>query len=172
MLKFLLIFMLSFSTLSFASDLEQCLEQIYMLDPPIAQQIRQKLEPIKELSIIQDFISLSKQITFSKQTTDLNQFDAVLVAPDEHKLLFENDQLRILESFVPVGGGVPFHTHQWDSIMIIIQGSRFQVETSSGEIKEEIWGTSVERFPGSLESDIYTNLGPEEFLAIAFEIKK
>lgn len=164
--------MLSFSTLSFASSLGQCLEQVYMLDPTVSQQIMQKLEPIKELSIIQDFISLSKQINFSKQTTCLNKFDAILAAPDEHKLLFENDQLRILESFVPVGITVPFHTHQWDCIMIIIQGSCFRVETSSGEIKEEIWGTLVDRFPGSLESDIYTNIGPEEFLAIAFEIKK
>ncbi len=164
--------MLSFSTLSFASGLERCLEQIYMLDPPIAQEIMQKLEPIKDPSIIQDFISLSKQITFSRQTTDLNKSDAILAAPGEHKVLFENDQVRILESVVPVGSRVPFHTHQWDSIMIITQGSRFLVETSSGEIKEERWGASVERFPGSLESDIYTNLGPEEFLAIAFEIKK
>ena len=37
--------------------------------------------------------------------------DALKIMPDTHKLLFENEFVRVIESKVPVGGFEPRHSH-------------------------------------------------------------
>lgn len=37
--------------------------------------------------------------------------DPLKIMPDTHKLLFENDFVRVIESKVPAGGGEPKHWH-------------------------------------------------------------
>jgi hypothetical protein len=49
-----------------------------------------------------------------------DELDAVRVAPDSHKVLFENSMLRILEVRVPPGTKEPFHNHRWPSIFIYL----------------------------------------------------
>ena len=39
------------------------------------------------------------------------ELDPLKVTPDTHKLLFENDFVRVIESKVPVGGVEPKHRH-------------------------------------------------------------
>jgi hypothetical protein len=39
------------------------------------------------------------------------QFDALKIMPDTHKLLFENEFVRVIESKVPAGGSEPRHSH-------------------------------------------------------------
>jgi hypothetical protein len=45
--------------------------------------------------------------------------DAVLAAPESHKVLFENENVRVLEVVIPVGEREPEHTHRWPSVMIV-----------------------------------------------------
>ena len=44
--------------------------------------------------------------------------DAVAAAPANHKVLFENDRLRVLEVVVPPGEGEPVHHHRWPSVFV------------------------------------------------------
>lgn len=44
--------------------------------------------------------------------------DAVRAAPDNHKVLFENDRLRVLEVILAPGEEEPVHHHRWPSVFV------------------------------------------------------
>jgi hypothetical protein len=52
------------------------------------------------------------------------QLDAVTAAPRQHKVLFENDRLRVLEVTLEGGDEEPVHHHRWPSVFVFdrIQG--------------------------------------------------
>jgi len=43
--------------------------------------------------------------------TEQAELDALKIMPDTHKLLFENEFVRVIESRVPAGGSEPRHSH-------------------------------------------------------------
>jgi quercetin dioxygenase-like cupin family protein len=45
--------------------------------------------------------------------------DAVVAAPDSHRVLFENDDVRVLEVIIAAGHREPEHTHRDPSVMIV-----------------------------------------------------
>ncbi|MBV8846365.1 MAG: hypothetical protein JO307_26465 [Bryobacterales bacterium] len=60
----------------------------------------------------------------------LDSTDAVVAAPDHHKIVLENDAVRVLEATVPLHSKEPPHTHFWPSVFF---------EQTSG--KDEPWKT-------------------------------
>lgn len=48
-----------------------------------------------------------------------NSFDARVVAPKSHKILYENGYVRVIEVTIKPGAKEPPHTHKWPSIMIV-----------------------------------------------------
>jgi hypothetical protein len=59
-----------------------------------------------------------------------DSLDAIKAAPNSHKVLFENDKIRILEVTVEPYGFEPMHTHRYPSVMF---GSEY--DTSQFDIK-------------------------------------
>lgn len=49
-------------------------------------------------------------------------FDAVLAAPAHHRLVLENERVRVLETVIPAGDTTPVHEHPWQSVMRSNQG--------------------------------------------------
>ncbi|NKB51053.1 MAG: hypothetical protein GKR97_02315 [Rhizobiaceae bacterium] len=47
------------------------------------------------------------------------EFDAVAAAPDHHKVIFENDRLRVLEVTLPPNDQEPLHHHRWPSVFVL-----------------------------------------------------
>jgi hypothetical protein len=45
--------------------------------------------------------------------------DAVVAAPGSHRVLFENDDVRVLEVTIAAGHREPEHTHRYPSVMIV-----------------------------------------------------
>ena len=45
--------------------------------------------------------------------------DAVVAAPDHHKVLFENDKLRVLEVTLKPMDEEPLHHHRWPSVFVL-----------------------------------------------------
>ena len=43
----------------------------------------------------------------------LDPLDAILAAPEFHRLLLENEHIRMLETRIEPGQTVPLHTHRW-----------------------------------------------------------
>ena len=47
--------------------------------------------------------------------------DAVIAAPRNHKVLFENDRLRVLEVILEPNEEEPTHHHRWPSVFVFDQ---------------------------------------------------
>lgn len=47
--------------------------------------------------------------------------DAVVAAPQNHKVLFENENLRVLEVILHSGEEEPVHHHRWPSVFVLDQ---------------------------------------------------
>ncbi len=47
------------------------------------------------------------------------KFDAVAAAPDHHKVIFENDMLRVLEVTLHPNDEEPLHHHRWPSVFVL-----------------------------------------------------
>jgi hypothetical protein len=56
-----------------------------------------------------------------------DSLDAVLAAPDSHRVLSENDRTRVLEVIIAPGEREPEHTHRWPSIMVVHQPARLRL---------------------------------------------
>jgi hypothetical protein len=55
----------------------------------------------------------------------LDEFDAVSAAPDHHKVLFEDDRVRVLETLIRPGEETAVHTHVWSGVLYIVSWSDF-----------------------------------------------
>lgn len=66
------------------------------------------------------------------------QFDAVKVSSKTHKVLFENDKVRVLEVTIQPGEKEPIHTHPYKSITIIEKPSRVRYYDEDGNTLEEV----------------------------------
>jgi hypothetical protein len=52
--------------------------------------------------------------------------DAVVAAPESHRVLFENDDVRVLEVTIAAGHREPEHTHRDPSVMIVDDPARIR----------------------------------------------
>ena len=52
--------------------------------------------------------------------------DALLAAPGSHRLVLENDRVRVLEVVIEPGEREPAHTHQAPSVMIVDEPARIR----------------------------------------------
>lgn len=52
--------------------------------------------------------------------------DALAAAPQNHKLLFENDDVRVLEVTVPPGVREPLHAHPYPSVLYYISAAHMK----------------------------------------------
>lgn len=57
--------------------------------------------------------------------------DALVAAPNSHRVVFENDEVRVLEVTVAPGVREPEHTHRWPSVMITDQPARINYFTGA-----------------------------------------
>lgn len=60
--------------------------------------------------------------------------DALKAAPDYHRLVFENEQVRVLETRIEPGQTVPPHTHCWPSANYVLSFSDFIRRDGEGAV--------------------------------------
>jgi mannose-6-phosphate isomerase-like protein (cupin superfamily) len=63
-----------------------------------------------------------------------DSLDALAAAPGFHRLLLENDHLRVLETRIAPGATVPVHTHRWPSVLYVLSGGRSIRRDGSGNL--------------------------------------
>jgi quercetin dioxygenase-like cupin family protein len=49
-----------------------------------------------------------------------DELDAIVAAPQNHKVVLENERVRVLEVIVQPGEREPVHGHKWPSVMHVI----------------------------------------------------
>ena len=53
------------------------------------------------------------------------ELDALIAAPDNHKLILENEKVRVLDTLIHPGDTTPVHTHANPSVFYILSWSDF-----------------------------------------------
>jgi hypothetical protein len=106
-----------------------------------------------------------------------DDLDAMVVAPEFHQVLLEDDRVRVLDGRVPPGATVPVHTHRWGGVLYVIATSDFVRRSPDGTVLVDtrlsgttplagaaVWGAPLT--PHSLE-----NVGSHEFRTLTVEMK-
>jgi hypothetical protein len=62
--------------------------------------------------------------------------DALLAAPGSHRILLDNDRVRVLEVVIEPGAREPEHTHQAPSIMIVDEPARIRYYQAGALVSE------------------------------------
>ncbi len=63
-----------------------------------------------------------------------DSLDALTAAPGNHRLLFENERVRVLEVRIGPGQFVPVHTHRWPSMVYAASSSDFIRRDGEGKL--------------------------------------
>lgn len=66
-----------------------------------------------------------------------DELDAVAAAPESHRVLLENDRVRVLEVVIRPGEREPAHTHRWPSVMTVLETARIRYYGADGELRFE-----------------------------------
>jgi len=116
----------------------------------------------------------NKNISVQKWTDEL---DAVIAAPEHHRVLLENERVRVLASHVKPGETVPVHTHSWASVVYVLNSSDFLRYDADGNLisdsrmmPAEIKDAEVMWLP-PLNPHSIKNIGDTEIRVINFELK-
>jgi len=115
-----------------------------------------------------------KAIHYSRAMDDWpDELDALSASADHHRLLLENDTVRVLESLIPPGETTAVHTHRWPNVQFVVRGSRLVrrdadgVVTSDGERLED----SSTRWSDPIPPHTVENTGAQELRVIVVELK-
>lgn len=108
----------------------------------------------------------------------LDPLDALIAAPQHHRLLMENDKVRVVETLIPAGERTAVHTHQWAGVLHVKSWSHYVRRDDQDNIlvdsrtveslqnpPEVMWGAALP--PHSLE-----NVGGQTLRIIAVELKE
>jgi quercetin dioxygenase-like cupin family protein len=116
----------------------------------------------------------------SKDTTDWKwpeKLDALEAAPANHRLLLENEQVRVLQTTVPVAASTPVHTHRWASVEYVISATSFVRRDAEGRVVFDSRAAGAELRPSEvLWSDPFPphsleNVGASDLRVIMVELK-
>ncbi len=75
--------------------------------------------------------ALSAAFLLGQSTSNFDKWwtpasDALAAAPQHHKLLFENDEVRVLEVTVPPGIREPLHAHRYPSVLYYVSAAHLK----------------------------------------------
>lgn len=102
--------------------------------------------------------------------------DALIAAPAQHRLLLENEQVRVLDTFIAPGECTPVHTHEWPAVHHVLSWSNFVRRDDKGNVLVDtrtstaiqrpsvLWGEPLG--PHSLE-----NVGSTPLHIVSIEVK-
>jgi hypothetical protein len=104
-----------------------------------------------------------------------DELDAVIAAPRHHRLVFENELVRVLDTRIPVGDTAPVHTHRWPAVYYTLSFSHFIRRDGEGKVLMD-----SRLLPAALPSAAWLdclpphsveNVGDAEIHLISFELK-
>ena len=73
-----------------------------------------------------------------------DSLDAVVAAPKNHKVVLENDKVRVLEVTVQPGEREPVHAHKWSSVLYVMEEENIRDYDADGNV---IYDTKTDKNP-------------------------
>jgi hypothetical protein len=107
--------------------------------------------------------------------SELDSLDAVVAAPRFHRVLLENESVRVLDTVVPPGETVPLHTHRWPAVLYILSWSDCVRRDADGCVTMDSRGSSAPAdalWSEPLPAHTLENVGGRELRVIAVEQKQ
>ena len=105
------------------------------------------------------------------------ELDALIAAPQHHKLLFENEMVRVLDTNIPPGEITKLHTHQYQASLYIVSWSDFIRYDADGNVIVDSKVLGLSAAAGSalwsepLAPHALKNVGENELHVISVELK-
>ena len=103
--------------------------------------------------------------------------DGVIADPGHHRVLFENERVRVVETTVRAGETTPLHTHVLPTVLYAISGSHFVRRNFQGEVlvdtrdlKPPFVLPPIQWSEGTPEHTL-ENPGPADLVVIGVELK-
>ena len=104
-----------------------------------------------------------------------DSLDAVVAAPKHHTLVFENEQVRVLDTVIPIGDTVPVHTHRWPAVYYTISFSDFIRRDQDGNVlfdsRTATGPRSLVNWVDCLPPHSVENVGNNDIRLISWELK-
>ena len=78
------------------------------------------------------------------------ELDALMAAPAQHRLVLENERVRVLDTRIAPGERTPVHTHQWPAAHHVISWSAFVRRDDKGVVLLDTRTAGVAAAPGAI----------------------
>ena len=111
----------------------------------------------------------------------LATYDAVVADPGHHRVVFENEKVRVLEVIVKPGEKEAFHVHLMPTVITIITGAKLRLTLATLEDDKVVIGKSMEIGNDNLQPPplwmgpemlhSFENIGAVTFHAYRVELK-
>jgi len=108
----------------------------------------------------------------------MHPLDAMTTAPDHHRVLLENEHVRVLDTRLGPGQQTPVHAHQWPAVLYVINWSAFVRYDPEGRVLVDSGAMGIAPAPGTslwaspLPPHFVRNVGQAELRIIAVELKR
>lgn len=96
--------------------------------------------------------------------------DIVKLSPDVHKLIFENDTIRMLEVCVRPGATVPMHTNPENINYILAGGTLRLIDPDGSTVDFQL--TERQVIPAPVGRHAVENIGQTEVRTLCIELKR
>jgi hypothetical protein len=103
--------------------------------------------------------------------------DGPVAAPDHHRVVFENDRVRVVETVIRAGDTTPLHSHLTPHLLIFTSGSRFVRRDAEGAVMLDTrlqgpdFVIPTHAWNDGTGAHTLENVGPDDILATAVELK-
>lgn len=103
--------------------------------------------------------------------------DALSAAPEHHRLLFENDRVRVLETLIPAGESTAIHTHRWANVQHVVNATQFVRRDGEGTVLVDTRAdrdrprSGLTHWSEPLPPHLIENVGDAELRVIMVELK-
>ena len=107
-----------------------------------------------------------------------DSMDALIAASGFHRLLFENERVRVLEVRIGPGQFVPVHTHRWPGAVYVVSASDFIRRDGDGKLLFDSRtagpppATPAAQWTPPLPPHSVENIGNSEIVLITTELKE
>ena len=107
----------------------------------------------------------------------MHDLDAVIAAPKQHRVVLENDLVRVLDTRIEPGETTPMHTHDWPAACYVLSWDHVVRRDATGETTFDSRAMGLKLEPGQstwlgvLEPHTLENVGTNPVHLICVEIK-
>ena len=107
-----------------------------------------------------------------------DSLDALVAAPEHHRLVFENDEVRVLDTFIEPGETAPLHTHRWPSVLFAVTSDHVVRRDADGNVlldsrtSGEVLASGSAIWVGQMAPHSVENVGDSAIRLLNIELKR